>query len=167
MTRTLLRHHHPHRRVSARYLFLALLAQILFFPLSNLGQGARYFIYAINWIVLGTAVYTVADTRRRKVTVIALAAVQVGIAIWVLLLPASSSWLPILRPLEAVLLAAFYLYAIRWMLADILLDEKVTQETLYGGLAVYLMLGLAWASTYAALELVAPESLNIDAASHM
>ena len=153
---------HARRQVSTRFLFFALLALIVLYPLAHLSQYANYFVYAINWVVLGAAVHRLAHTRQRRTVAILLATIQVAVTVTVIVLPSSSHTLRVFGILEAVTLGGFYVYTIRWILADFLLSKDITKETLYGGLAAYIMFGLVWASAYAALELLVPGSLNVE-----
>ena len=151
----------------SRFLLLALLALILLYPVVKVGPFATYLVLALNWMVLVAGICAVADTRRHVVIAAALAMAQAVVATIALLVTQGDPMHRSLVILESVLIAVFYAYAIKRILTHILRGRLVTGETLYGGLAVYLMLGLAWSAVFAALLLVSPGSFQFAVDPHM
>jgi hypothetical protein len=54
----------------------------------------------------------------------------------------------------------FFIFLIRVILKNIFRQEEITREVIYGAIVVYLLMGLAWASTYRLLESLFPGSFH-------
>ena len=142
------------------FLLISLLALILLYPVVRVGPLATYLVLGLNCLVLVTAVNAVADSRRHIWTAAVLATIYAVLATVGVFLPrAHPIWKPVIG-LESVVMTVFYVYAIKQILIHILHGKRVNKDTLYGGLAVYLMLGLAWASVFATVELIWPDSFQ-------
>ena len=58
--------------------------------------------------------------------------------------------------------AAFYGFTAATMLAFVLREKKITANTIYGALSVYLLLGMTWAFAYSAVEHLTPGAFYVD-----
>ena len=61
--------------------------------------------------------------------------------------------------------ALFYGFTTVVILRHVLLDRTVTEDTIFGALAVYLLAGLTWAMLYTFIETVQPGSFHLGTAS--
>jgi hypothetical protein len=57
----------------------------------------------------------------------------------------------------------FVVFVTAMILGDMLKGQKVTTDSIYGGICVYLFLGYAWALLYGLVEVVHPGSFNVPA----
>lgn len=55
----------------------------------------------------------------------------------------------------------FFVYTTVVMFLHIIKGSKVTIQTLYGAISVYLLIGLTYTSIYALIEIVTPGSFNL------
>ena len=55
-----------------------------------------------------------------------------------------------------VLAGIFITYVTGVVLYEVLEEERVTVDTIAGGIAVYLLFGVGWVTTYAAIEYLHP-----------
>ncbi len=144
----------------ARYKFIYLLVSLLFLflihPLSQPFVGARIVMHILSSFVLCTAIYAV--SQRRKVLVIGV----------ILLLPALlGTWLgyvtdhPTFHVMALSFTILFFSFTGILIAADVFKAERVTTDTIFGTVCVYLMIGLVWAEIYAAIEFFQPGSFNI------
>ena len=138
------------------YLLVSLLLLFLIHPLSQLFMGTRILMHILTSFVLCTAIYAV--SQRRKVLVIGI----------VLLLSALfGTWFGYATDHPAFHLTAlgftflFFSFTGALIAVDVFKAERVTTDAIFGTVCVYLMIGLAWAELYAAIELLQPGSFNI------
>ncbi len=148
----------------ARFLLPSLVALILFYPAASRFPFASYLILAMNAVVLVAAVYAVAETKTHVRIAVALAAPQLVLSVAAGVAPPESAAAKWLSVVAAGLLAVFYGYAIERLLRSVLRARTVSAEILFEGLSIYLLLGLAWASIFSALEQVAPGSFRFSVA---
>ncbi|MCF7873560.1 MAG: hypothetical protein K9L84_04110 [Candidatus Omnitrophica bacterium] len=68
-----------------------------------------------------------------------------------------------MRILFSLYLIVFYVYPLRIIVRHLLTSRKITLNTIYAAIAGYLLIGLAWASIYTAINILKPGSfLNIE-----
>ena len=68
--------------------------------------------------------------------------------------------------LVLILIVPFFAYVTVTTLSRVLSGEEVTLDKLFGAAAVYLLMGLAWSSAYAVLEIISPGNFLIPASSN-
>ncbi|MBS3062337.1 MAG: two pore domain potassium channel family protein [Candidatus Diapherotrites archaeon] len=146
--------HFPHKRM--RFLLVALVASILIYPFVE-GDALGYLALALVFsVVLITGIYTV--SHRRKDFLLGLA---LGVPAFV------SNWLRFAWPLPEIIFLnhvfaiLFYAFIIKSLLYVILHVKKVTNEVLYGAVAVYLLIAIAWGWVFSLLEFFIPGSFEI------
>lgn len=147
------------------YLLGSLLALILLYPTIQHGPFAEKILLMMNTITLVAGIYAVADNRRHVMIAVGLAVFQFGLALIALSLPREHA---LFRPVvmaESAAIVVFYSYAIMRVLGYVLRAESVTKDTLYGGLSVYLLLGIGWSAVYSTLEIAFPGSFNLTKAT--
>jgi hypothetical protein len=125
---------------------------------------AREYLFGISrFRIFATAVLCAgiyALSRRRRAVFLA------GLAIALPAL-AAEAWLHLHPTREVVVLnfaltLAFLVFLGAALLHAILDQERVTLDTIFGGICVYLLLGVAWSLTYCVLEHLAPGSFTLD-----
>ena len=127
-----------------RYLFLALLALLVAYPVLSSFERATPWIDALVYLVMVAGVFVTRTSRRHLVVVTVL-----GILTFAFLNLAdvvSTVWVLVASYVFGI---TFFAYLAVHVLRDILLDRrKVTGEMIYGALAVYLVIGVAFAFAY-------------------
>lgn len=134
----------------------ALAASVVVTPLvSSDGSASLVFDLAFSGVLLLSL--GAFEAGRSRAWAAALALVAILLRWWafvtrdeILLLAAS---------LSAALLLGFVVYS---LLLFLFRTTEVGPDTLYGGIAVYVILGLLWSTWFAALELIAPGSFLQD-----
>ena len=137
-----------------RYLFVLLLALLVAYPILGGVETARPWIDAIVYAVMVAGVL-VARSRRWQLTVVA----GLGVLTFVFLYLADNLSTPWVHLASYFLGVAFFGYLAVHILRDILSGRpKVTGEMIYAALAVYLIIGVAFAFAYQLFD-----HLNADA----
>jgi voltage-gated potassium channel len=130
-----------------RYLTLSLIAYLLADSLFT----SRLLTWGMLTVMIVTGPLAVSERPRHTRLTIALAIAMVGLGY-------CSSFMDVvwLQALALVVSSAFFL-ALIWLLSGALFAQKrVTGETLWGAVSVYLLLGMLFAFLYALVELVSP-----------
>ncbi len=136
-----------------------LVVLVLFIALAPFVEGdgvgfARYGAYFT--LVLVASVYAVSQRRPVLLVGIALAIPAIGLR-WVRFVDSSPWWVLA----DAVAAVALLGFVISVLLRAILGSCRVTTDTIFGGICVYLLLGVAWAEMYQCLEIMQPGSFEI------
>ena len=160
----------PHRRLGRAghalldfpffYLLLSMVILLFLYPytVSETGEvGSALRLFA--WIVPVFGVYAVSDDRR-----------LMGLA----LLFGIPSVVGALQPEDGVFPQAlamlstlmFFGFTAVVVLTRVIRSRKVTAETIYGAISVYLLMGLTWMTAYGLLERLHPGSFNVAAAQN-
>jgi len=148
---------HPKRNKNKfLYFLVSIVLLILFVPFLEGGIFYAALLNLITTIIILTGVYAVSDTKKHLIiaSIIGLPWVIIN---WSSLLiykemqgPGAISW--------GVL---FFVYTTVVMFMHIIKGSKVTIETLYGAISVYLLIGLTYTSIYVLIEIVTPGSFNV------
>lgn len=106
------------------------------------------------------AIYVVSDTRGHFFLAVALG-LPGSFGIWYneLFLHQPALGLP-----GVLSLFLFYGYAISLILYNITKTDRITAETIYAAVSIYLLIGIAFAIAYAFLQFIQPGSFAVDAA---
>lgn len=116
--------------------------------------GARGILSVTFSVLLATGVYSASGRRRRVLA----GALLLGVPALAL------EWVSILHPTplsvgaNTCLLGLFVAYVASVTLSAVLEDRRVTLDTIFGGIAIYLLLAVGWAFGYALIEQLAPGS---------
>jgi hypothetical protein len=139
--------------------FASLLATLVALILAAGFTGTRFGATAVSVVfslVLVAGVLSLYPERRQRLAALAL------------LVPALAGWWSIaLWPhtgtsvLASACAALFLAFVAGALLRFILRQASPTRDTIYGGICIYLLLGLLWAHLYALGEILAPGSLNM------
>ena len=143
------------------YLFLCQVLLLVLFPyLERPGLPLLLFrILGAAAFVLG--VYAVSEKRVQWITAIALA-IPAGI-LNALLIFHLDRRIAVLTLIFTLLFLGFTVVA---LLRAVLRAERVTSDTIYGALSVYLLMALLWAAAYLLLETLQPGAIVMDATRH-
>lgn len=139
---------------STRYkMFNFMVSIVLLLILSAVLEGVKYGYYVINIasnIVFLLGVYA---TGRNKKTIILLLILGMP---WVF-----SDWI-FTSSSQSIFASILYFFFITTILLNHILKAKdITQDTLYGAVCVYLLLGLLWVTIYGCLEYFYPGAVFI------
>ena len=126
------------------------------YPLVEPGTITHYLLDALSLLVLISGAYTVSDRRRVLFPCIGLAAVTFSLQI--LLYVSPDRFLLMLRVASLMLFLSVVTGAV---LYKVLRKGRVTAHRVGGAIAVYLMLGLIWASAYSLIFIHDPESFDL------
>lgn len=133
------------------YLFLALLALILVYPIFE--QTSKYHVpWALsffNSIVLLAIIYAASEEKRHFWLVFCC-----GAALLIM------DWLGGEFFIELALRSGLYLYAIYIVGHHFIFSKKVSMDEVYGALSLYLLLGIFWATLFASHEHLFPGSFQ-------
>lgn len=151
----------PKQRGRFFYLFLAQILLIVLFPYLN-APGLPVLIFRlIGAFAFMAAVYAVSDRPAQWITTLGL------------LIPAAAlNAMYVFRPERRLAILAlictilFLAFTIVSLLRAVIRSERITHDTIYGSLNVYLLMALAWGSAYLLLETIQPGALSIDAVRH-
>ncbi len=148
---------HPKRnKQKFLYFLISIILLLLFVPVLEGKVYSSAILHFLTTIILLTGVYAVSETRNHLIiaTVFGLPWV---IANWISMFiemhmpgPTAISW--------GVL---FFIYTTGIMFSHVIKGSKVTIQTFYGAIGVYLLIGLTYTSIYGLLELLSPGSINL------
>lgn len=119
--------------------------------LSALLDGYPYVHLILNsfsLIVIIAGTYA-ASTNKRSVIILSVLALP-----WFI-----SEWFFITSTKTVFLSFFFFLYVTLTLLEMIIKSKEITQNTLYGAICVYLMLGLLWAAIYGLIDAIIPGAI--------
>jgi hypothetical protein len=137
-------------------LLAALVLLIGFSPFADAGRAGLPRYSAFVTLVIVTAVYAV--SQRRAVLYVGLALGLPAVALrWISYVEPTPLWV-VLNSVAAVALLGFVMTV---LLTVILREDNVTVDTIFGGICVYLLLGVGWAEAYQLLESVHPGSFDL------
>jgi Ion channel len=143
------------------YLFLAQVLLLVLFPyLERPGLPTALF-RLLGAAAFVACVYAISERRAHWITALALA-VPAGL-LSSLYVFRPDLWIAIPALICNIVFLAFTLVS---ALRAVIRAEKVTSDTIYGAISVYLLMALVWAAAYLLLETVQPGALSMDAARH-
>ncbi|MDH3212831.1 MAG: ion channel [Myxococcales bacterium] len=131
----------------------ALLLMMVILPFLPESRMPLPVISVVFTALLVASVYAVSQQRRVLVVGLMLAAPTLVLA-WVTSTEDSLALLVV----DHVASIAFLAFVIAVLFTRILRQQDVSTDTIYGGICVYLLLGLAWAYAYDLIEIVNPGS---------
>ncbi len=134
------------------FLLIVLVLMLLLHPL--LDTGRRELVSVAFTLIFLAGLYAVRGERRTLVIGLLLV-VPALLAGWASSLVESNVLFAISRALEALFL--FYVTAV--ILHHIMTESEITNDTIYGAAAAYLMIGMAFAVVFGWLEALQPGSL--------
>jgi hypothetical protein len=134
----------------------ALLALMVILPFLPVSPGRLPIVSVLFSALLIASVYAVSQRPRILVAGLVLAAPALVME-WI---TNARDPLP-LRVIDHLASVVFLSFVIAVLLARILRQQNVTTDTIYGGICVYLLAGVAWSYAYDLIETVAPGSFEL------
>jgi hypothetical protein len=135
------------------FLLIVLVLMLLLHPL--LDRGEQEYISVAFTLIFLAGLYAVRGERRTLVVGLLLV-VPALLAGWASYAVESRALFALGRALEALFL--FYVTAV--ILHHVMTESEITGDTIYGAVAAYLMIGIAFAVIYGWLEVFVPGSLS-------
>jgi len=108
-----------------------------------------------------SCVYAVSEKRAQWITALALA-LPAGILNTIYVLqPSARAAVPTL-----ICTLLFLIFTLASLLRAVINARKVTHDTIYGAISVYLMMAVVWGAAYMLLETIQPTAFSMDIARH-
>lgn len=135
------------------WLLLALLALLAISSIAKPSESAFHPLSLAFSATLAAGVYSAGRRRRVLVTALALAIPALAFE-WL------ANYVPTTRMVvtNLVLLGGFVAFVAAVIFSEVLREERVSLDTIFGGIAIYLLIGLGWSLGYAVIEHLAPGS---------
>jgi hypothetical protein len=153
------------RRYRRHMRFLYLLCSIIFLivasPFLQQGVGSEILLIFIVTAVLLSAINSVSDKRRHLILACLLAAPWFVASVVTKL---SGTLFP--EFYEALFGSLFFMYTTVRIFSWILNDKKVTSDTLYGAICVYILIGLTWSFFYVLILTTSHDAFHINPANN-
>ena len=148
---------HPKRNKNKfLYFLVSIILLILFIPFLQGGIYSAALLNLLTTIILLTGVYAVSDTKKHLYI-----ASILGLP-WVIINWSSLSiHMAISEPAAISWGVLFFVYTTVVMFSHVIKGSKVTKETLYGAISVYLLIGLTYTSIYGLFESINAGSFNL------
>jgi uncharacterized membrane protein YhaH (DUF805 family) len=149
------------RRGKFFYLFLALVLLMALFPYLDKPGLPTVLFRLLGAAAFFSGVYAVSDKRTQWITALTLAVAAGGFNAFFAFRPDPRIVVPAL-----IFTIAFLAFTLVSLLRAVVRDERVTHDTIYGALSVYLLMAIAWGSAYLLLATLQPGSFSVDPARH-
>ncbi len=137
--------------------FLLLLTSIvillLLYPIFEENAVGQWTLISLTMLLLIVGVYAVADTRLKLAAALVLAAI-----------PIVTGWVSLISPLPGVALIynsatlLFFIFVTITVLISVLKSAIIQRDTIYGGICVYLLIGLTYGMGFFLLDTILPGS---------
>jgi voltage-gated potassium channel len=137
--------------------FLLLLASIvillLLYPIFEENAIGQWTLISLTMLLLIVGVYAVADTRLKLAAALVLAVI-----------PIVTGWLSLVSPLNDVALVynsstlLFFVFVTIMVLISVLKSAIIQRDTIYGGICVYLLIGLTYGMGFFLIDTILPGS---------
>ncbi|PKL63527.1 MAG: ion transporter [Methanomicrobiales archaeon HGW-Methanomicrobiales-2] len=137
------------------YLLASLILLLAVYPYAGAGPTGTVALKVLSSFILITGVYAVSN-RRRQVVIAALLAVPAFGLGWLHVVTGN----PVIGTAESVFTLLFYAFTALFGLFRVLGERRVTTDTIYGAVSVYLLMGLTWATAYGLVESISPGSFS-------
>jgi hypothetical protein len=143
------------------YLFLAQILLLVLFPYLD-RPGLPVIVFRLlGALAFMSAVYAVSDKPVQWITALCLMIPTAVLNTMLVLRPGRKIAVPAL--ICAILFLAFTIVS---LLRAVVRSERITHDTIYGSLNVYLLMGLTWGTAYLLLETLQPGALSLDSLRH-
>src|ERR1700689_1266469 len=139
-------------------LFLFLLGDLIFYPYAAGDAGFSYYAFRILGAVI-TLLAVYAISFRRSLVITALLLAIPALLQHTMLVRADAGALAILNILLSF---AFDLFVIVVIFRRIFAHDKITSETIFGALCIYLLVGFTFARLYAIVSTLQPHAFYLD-----
>jgi hypothetical protein len=142
------------------YVFLCQVLLLVLFPYLR-QPGFLGFLRLTVAVAFVSGVYAVSDKRAQWITALALAIPAVALNTVHAFRPDLQIAVPML-----IFTILFLVLTLVLLLRAVVRAERVTYDTIYGALSVYLLMAIAWAAAYLLLVTIQPGAIVMDAARH-
>jgi|GraSoi2013_115cm_1033766.scaffolds.fasta_scaffold26735_2 hypothetical protein len=142
------------------YVFLCQVLLLVLFPYLS-QPGLLVFLRLLVAVAFVSGVYAVSDKRAQWITALALAIPAVALNTVHAFRPYPQIALPML--ISTIL---FLILTLVSLLRAVGRAKRITHDTIYGALSVYLLMAIAWAAAYLLLVTIHPGAIVMDAARH-
>jgi hypothetical protein len=143
------------------YLFLAQILLLVLFPYLD-KPGLPVLVFRLlGGLAFMSAVYAVSDKRIQWITALCLMIPAAVLNATFVFRPERKIAVPAL--ICTILFLAFTIVS---LLRAVVRSERISRDTIYGSLNVYLLMALAWGTAYLLLETLQPGAIVMDAARH-
>lgn len=151
-------------KIKGRCLFLlcSLVTLLILYPIVHQGPHESIAMLLLNSATLIAGVYAVSDRPAKVVIAVAIAVPQIVSATIAYGRPELQLHGSPVAKVSTILLIVFYYYTLALVLGFVVRGQGATRDRIYGGLSVYLLMGLAWASVYSHLMDNHPASFAVN-----
>lgn len=139
------------------YLLASLVLLLVVYPYVVAGPTGPVALTVLSSIILITGIYAVSN-RRRQIVIASLLAVPAFLLGWLYLV----TGIPALNSAGSVFTVFFYAFTALIVLFRVLTTRRITTDTVYGAVSVYLLMGLTWATAYSLVESIHPGSFTAE-----
>src|SRR5215467_13378622 len=149
----------PRGRFSS--LFFAQVLLLILFPYLETPGLPTVLFRLLGVSAFLSCVYAVSEKRGQWITALALA-LPAGILNTIYVFkPSAHAAVPTL-----ISTLLFLLFTLAFLLRAVIKARKVTHDTIYGAITVYLMMAVVWGAAYMLLETIQPTAFSMDIARH-
>jgi hypothetical protein len=143
------------------YLFLAQVLLLALFPYLDKPGLSTIFFRLLGAAAFLSGVYAVSNKRAQWITALILAVAAGGLN--TLFVFRSDPKIAVPTLICTILFLVFTLVS---LLRAVVRDDRVTHDTIYGALSVYLLMAIAWGAAYLLVVTVQPGAFSMDPARH-
>jgi hypothetical protein len=140
---------------SLRSLALSMIVLLLLYPFLTAGTPRRVVMNVLMSAIFFFGITAVSDSKKHLAFAVSLA-VPWFLLTWATMVAPDPGLL--LNAAANVLSIAFFTFTVAVILAYILRSERVTDDVLWGAVAVYLLLGGLWFTVFTLIEALSPGS---------
>jgi Ion channel len=151
----------PRQKGKFAYLFFAQVLLLVLFPYMEKPGLPMILFRLLGALAFFAAVYAVSESRAQWIIALVLA-LPAGV-LNVMFVFRSDPLIAVPTLVSSILFLGFTLLSI---LRAVLRSEKVTHDTIYGAISVYLLMAILWGVAYLLLETLQPGALSIDTTRH-
>ncbi|WP_292394267.1 potassium channel family protein [Methanoculleus sp. UBA303] len=145
------------RAMQFHYLLASLILLLVIYPYVVAGPAGPVALKVLSSIILITGVYAV-SYRRRQIVIAVLLGIPAFVFGWLHVI----TGVPALDKAESVFTLLFYAFTALIVLSRVLTTRRITTDTIYGAVSVYLLIGLTWATAYGLIESISPGSFSAE-----
>lgn len=142
------------------YVFLCQVLLLVLFPYLK-QPGLLVFLRLLVAVAFVSGVYAGSEKRAQWITALALAIPAVALNTALAFRPDAQIAVPML-----IFTILFLVFTLVSLLRAVIRAERVTPDTIYGALSVYLLMAITWAAAYLLLVTIHPGAIVMDAARH-
>ena len=143
------------------YLFLCQVLLLVLFPYLEKPGLPILLFRLLGAAAFVSGVYAVSERRAQWIIALALAVPAGVLNVVAAFLPDSRIAVPTL-----IFTILFLVFTLVSLLRAVVRAERVTRDTIYGAISVYMLMAITWAAAYLLLVTVQPDALTMDAARH-